>query len=138
MYRNVLKFFQTWKMDRLYFTTIPSFSRFSSLSFDRRVPSVCKWTHNGALCASLCVHLRPRAHKRGNREGQGQEGEGRRGRRSDERKVSRGYIQTYLSFVVDKGENRRWSSFRRREDLSLVDLQCFIVSVPLPQQIIAN
>lgn len=27
MYRNVLKFFQTWKIDRLYFTTIPSFSR---------------------------------------------------------------------------------------------------------------
>lgn len=58
-----------------------------------------KRTHNGALCASLCVHLRPRAHKRGNLA------KGKDRRESDERKVSRGCIQTYFSFVVNKGEN---------------------------------
>lgn len=129
----VSKFFQAWKTNRLYFTTIPSLSRhFPRCPSIVEISSVCKWTHNGALCASLCVHLRPRAHKRGNLP------KGKDRRESDERKVSRGCIQTYFSFVVNKGENRRWSSFRRREDLSLVDLQCFMVSVSLPQQIIAN
>lgn len=109
MYWNVFK--RMKKIDWLYILQFQvSRDIFLLVIRSCRVPSVCKRTHNGALCESLCVHLRPRAHKRGNRRVQGQKGE------RWEESVSWLHSDVFLVRRRQR-KNRRWWSFRRREDL---------------------